>query len=155
MVVRSSTALALLAAIVHHRRPPKREVARGREGSQEARETPVILRHLYNGRAHGAPVESLTSLIKTTSPEFTSNRDRMVALLTELKSRTAQVREGGGARYVARHREQGKLPVRERIEKLLDPETPFLELSALAAWDLYDNEAPAAGIITGIGRVSG
>ncbi len=114
-------------------------------------------------------MEPLNSLIKTTSPEFTSNRDRMLALLGELKSRTAQVREGGGARYVARHREQGgvvrerrryhreqgKLPVRERIEKLLDPETPFLELSALAAWDLYDNEAPAAGIITGIGRVSG
>jgi 3-methylcrotonyl-CoA carboxylase beta subunit/propionyl-CoA carboxylase len=102
-----------------------------------------------------APMEPLTSVIKTTSPEFTSNRDRMLALLGELKSRTAQVREGGGPRYVARHREQGKLPVRERIEKLLDPETPFLELSALAAWDLYDNEAPAAGIITGIGRISG
>jgi 3-methylcrotonyl-CoA carboxylase beta subunit/propionyl-CoA carboxylase len=79
----------------------------------------------------------------------------MLALLGDLKARTAQVREGGGPRYVARHREQGKLPVRERIEKLLDPDTPFLELSALAAWDLYDNEAPSAGIITGIGRVSG
>jgi len=101
------------------------------------------------------PMEPLHSLIKTTSPEFTSNRERMLALLTELKARTAQAREGGGPRYVARHREQGKLPVRERIEKLLDPETPFLELSALAAWDLYDNEAPAAGIVTGIGRVSG
>jgi acetyl-CoA carboxylase carboxyltransferase component len=102
-----------------------------------------------------ARMEPLHSLIKTASPEFTSNRERMLALLGELKTRTAQVREGGGSRYVARHREQGKLPVRERIEKLLDPETPFLELSALAAWDLYDNEAPAAGIITGIGRVSG
>ncbi|MEO6222402.1 MAG: carboxyl transferase domain-containing protein [Vicinamibacterales bacterium] len=100
-------------------------------------------------------MESLNSLIKTTSPEFTSNRDRMLSLLGELKNRIAQVREGGGPRYVARHREQGKLPVRERIEKLLDPDTPFLELSALAAWDLYDNEAPAAGIVTGIGRVSG
>ncbi|HUR21969.1 MAG TPA: hypothetical protein VMZ90_14230, partial [Vicinamibacterales bacterium] len=90
-------------------------------------------------------MQPLNSLIKNTSPEFISNRDRMVALLGELKSRTAQVREGGGPRYVARHREQGKLPVRERIEKLLDPDTPFLELSALAAWDLYDNEAPAAG----------
>jgi acetyl-CoA carboxylase carboxyltransferase component len=100
-------------------------------------------------------MEPLHSLIKTSSPEFTSNRDRMLALLAELKSRTAQVREGGGPRYLARHREQGKLPVRERIEKLIDPDTPFLELSALAAWDLYDNEAPSAGIITGIGRVSG
>jgi len=102
-----------------------------------------------------APMEPLTSLIKTTSPEYVANRDRMLALLEQLKARVAQVRDGGGPRYVARHREQGKLPVRERIEKLLDPGTPFLELSALAAWDLYENEAPSAGIVTGIGRVSG
>jgi len=102
-----------------------------------------------------APMEPLTSLIKTTSPEYVANRDRMLGLLEQLKARMALVREGGGPRYVARHREQGKLPVRERIEKLLDPGTPFLELSALAAWDLYDNEAPSAGVVTGIGRVSG
>jgi 3-methylcrotonyl-CoA carboxylase beta subunit/propionyl-CoA carboxylase len=102
-----------------------------------------------------ARMDTLTSLIKTTSPEYAANRDRMVALLDELRSRSAQVREGGGPKYVERHREQGKLPVRERIEKLLDPGTPFLELSALAAWDLYDNGAPSAGVITGIGRVSG
>src|SRR5207249_1555208 len=64
-------------------------------------------------------------------------------------------RQGGGPRYVQRHREQGKLPVRERIDRLLDPGSPFLELSPLAAWDLYDNEEPATGIVTGIGRVSG
>jgi 3-methylcrotonyl-CoA carboxylase beta subunit/propionyl-CoA carboxylase len=100
-------------------------------------------------------MDVLHSLIKTTSPEYLANRERMRALLDELQTRTARAREGGGARYVARHREQSKLPVRERIELLLDPGTPFLELSALAAWDLYDNEAPAAGVITGIGRVSG
>lgn len=100
-------------------------------------------------------MDAITSLIKTTSPEYQANRDRMRVLLDELQARTAQVREGGGPRYVARHREQGKLPVRERIELLLDPGTPFLELSALAAWDLYDNEAPSAGVVTGIGRVSG
>ena len=54
-----------------------------------------------------------------------------------------------------RHREQGKLPVRERIERLLDAGSPFLELSPLAAYEMYDNEAPGAGIVTGIGRVSG
>ncbi len=102
-----------------------------------------------------APMEPLTSLIKTTAPEYVANRDRMLALLDQLKARVAQVGGGGGPQYVARHREQGKLPVRERIEKLLDPGTPFLELSALAAWDLYDNEAPSAGVVTGIGRVSG
>ena len=58
-------------------------------------------------------------------------------------------------KYLQRHREQGKLPVRERIDRLLDPGSPFLELSPLAAWDLYDNEAPGAGLVTGIGRVSG
>jgi 3-methylcrotonyl-CoA carboxylase beta subunit/propionyl-CoA carboxylase len=79
----------------------------------------------------------------------------MAALIAELRGRTESVRQGGGARYVERHRAQGKLPVRERIDRLLDPGSPFLELSPLASWDLYDNEAPAAGIVTGIGRVSG
>ena len=64
-------------------------------------------------------------------------------------------RRAGGAKYLERHREQGKLPVRERIDRLLDPGSPFLELSPLAACDMYDDEAPAAGVITGIGRVSG
>src|SRR5688572_20341495 len=79
----------------------------------------------------------------------------MARLVAELRERVALAREGGGARYAQRHREQGKLPVRERIDGLLDPDSPFLELSALAAWDMYENEAPGAGIVTGIGRVSG
>jgi 3-methylcrotonyl-CoA carboxylase beta subunit/propionyl-CoA carboxylase len=79
----------------------------------------------------------------------------MQQLLAELRARLAAADEGGGARYLQRHREQGKLPVRERIERLTDPGTPFLELSPLAAFGLYDDEAPAAGIVTGIGRVSG
>jgi acetyl-CoA carboxylase carboxyltransferase component len=64
------------------------------------------------------------------------------------------VRQGGGPKYQARHEQQGKLFVRERIERLLDAGSPFLELSALAAWELYGGEAPGAGIVTGIGRVS-
>ena len=63
--------------------------------------------------------------------------------------------QGGGPKYLQRHREQGKLPVRERIDRLLDPGSPFLELSPLAAFGMYDDEAPGAGIVTGIGRVSG
>ena len=86
---------------------------------------------------------------------FRANCERMSALVAELRERTALVRQGGGAKYIERHREQGKLPVRDRIQQLLDVGSPFLELSALAAWDLYENGAPAAGIITGIGRVSG
>jgi acetyl-CoA carboxylase carboxyltransferase component len=79
----------------------------------------------------------------------------MLALVDEHRGRLEQVRQGGGAKYLARHREQGKLPVRERIDGLIDPGSPFLELSPLAAWDLYDGDAPSAGIVTGIGRVSG
>jgi 3-methylcrotonyl-CoA carboxylase beta subunit/propionyl-CoA carboxylase len=79
----------------------------------------------------------------------------MEGLVAELRSRRAMVEQGGGPKYLERHRQLGKLPVRERIARLLDPESPFLELSPLAAWGQYDQEAPAAGIVTGIGRVSG
>src|SRR5919205_424767 len=78
----------------------------------------------------------------------------MTQLVDQLRQRVTAVQQGGGPRYLQRHREQGKLPVRERIEKLLDPGSPLLELSPLAAWDLYDNDAPGAGIVTGIGRVA-
>jgi 3-methylcrotonyl-CoA carboxylase beta subunit/propionyl-CoA carboxylase len=93
--------------------------------------------------------------IDTHSELFRANQARLTGLVSELRERILLVRRGGGERYVQRHREQGKLPVRERIDRLLDPGSPFLELSPLAAWDLYDNEAPAAGIVTGIGRVCG
>ncbi len=100
-------------------------------------------------------MDPLESHIRTDSPEFKDNRDRMTRLVAEYRERLALVKQGGGARYVERHREQGKLPVRERIETLLDPGSPFLELSPLAAWGMYDNDAPSAGVVTGIGRVSG
>ena len=90
-----------------------------------------------------------------SSELFKSNSARMASLVAELQERRARVREGGGARYVQRHREQGKLPVRERIDKLLDPGTPFLELSPLAGWELQEDETPAGGVVTGIGRVAG
>ncbi len=100
-------------------------------------------------------MDRLDSHVRTGTPEYRENHARMTALVEELRGRTAAVRQGGGPRYLERHRQQGKLAVRERIDRLLDPDTPFLELSPLAGWDLYDNEAPAAGIVTGIGRVSG
>jgi acetyl-CoA carboxylase carboxyltransferase component len=100
-------------------------------------------------------MDRLETHIDVRSDLFRQNRDRMVALVDEMRSRLEQARQGGGERYLQRHRDQGKLPVRERIDKLLDEGSPFLELSPLAAWDLYDNEAPAAGVVTGIGRVSG
>ena len=97
----------------------------------------------------------LESHISPQSAEFLANQERMRVLVGEHRTRLDQTREGGGAKYLARHREQGKMPVRERIDALVDPGSAFLELSPLAAWDLYDNEAPAAGLVTGIGRVSG
>src|SRR5436189_1063943 len=96
----------------------------------------------------------LDSHVNPSDPSFQSNRDRMLRLVAELKERLLAAREGGGAKYVERHREQGKLPVRDRIDRLLDPGSPFLELSPLAAHDMYDGEAPGAGLVTGIGRVS-
>ena len=100
-------------------------------------------------------MDRLATHIDTQSDSFRANRDRMLALVAEHRARLERVREGGGAKYLARHREQGKMPVRDRLDTLLDPGSAFLELSPLAAWDMYDAEAPSAGIVTGIGRVSG
>src|SRR5437016_6658612 len=98
-------------------------------------------------------MDPLETHLDTASDAFRSNRERMQSLVDELNARVATARRGGGEKYLARHREQGKVPVRERIAELLDPGTPFLELSPLAANGMYDDEAPAAGIVTGIGRV--
>jgi 3-methylcrotonyl-CoA carboxylase beta subunit/propionyl-CoA carboxylase len=98
---------------------------------------------------------TLESHINPADPIFQTNRQRMEQLVAELRRQLARAREGGGAKYLQRHRDQGKLPVRDRIERLLDPGSPFLELSPLAAAGMYDDDAPAAGIVTGIGRVSG
>ena len=100
-------------------------------------------------------MDPIASHIDTQSAEFKANRRRMEELLAEYRSRLAEAQMGGGPKYLARHREQGKLPVRERIEALIDPGSAFLELSPLAAFGMYENEAPAAGLVTGIGRVSG
>src|SRR5687767_3497525 len=79
----------------------------------------------------------------------------MEELVAELRERTAQVAKGGGEKAVERHRSRGKLTARERIDRLVDSGATFLELSALAAWDLYGGDAPSAGIVTGIGVVEG
>jgi 3-methylcrotonyl-CoA carboxylase beta subunit/propionyl-CoA carboxylase len=100
-------------------------------------------------------VDRIQSQIRTDSPEFQANREHMAGLVKQLRDRLSVCRQGGGPKYLERHREQGKLPVRERIDTLLDPGSPFLELSPLAAWGMYENDAPGAGLVTGIGRVSG
>jgi acetyl-CoA carboxylase carboxyltransferase component len=97
----------------------------------------------------------LETHVDAADPVFQANRDRMDHLVADLRARLARAREGGGPRAIERAREQGKLPVHERIARLLDPDSPFLECSPLAAYGMYDDEAPGAGIVTGIGRVSG
>ena len=100
-------------------------------------------------------MDVLDSHIRSDSPEFADNHARMSALVAELRQRLSAAQQGGGPRALQRHREQGKLPVRDRIERLIDPGSPLLELSPLAAWDMYDGEAPGAGLVTAIARVSG
>ncbi len=104
---------------------------------------------------HSPPMEILSSSLNPKDSRFQENDAHHRRLAAELKERLVQVREGGGAKYRERHVQQGKIFVRDRIDQLLDPGSPFLELSPLAAWEMYDREAPCAGLITGIGRISG
>ena len=89
------------------------------------------------------------------SAEFLANAAAMTELVADLRAQVARVAAGGGEHARKRHEGRGKLLPRDRIQALLDPGTPFLELSQLAAWGMYGNEVPSAGIITGIGRVAG
>jgi acetyl-CoA carboxylase carboxyltransferase component len=89
------------------------------------------------------------------SDAFAERRARMEQLVAELRGRTEQVAHGGGEKALEKHRSRGKLTARERVDRLLDPDSAFLELSALAAWDMYEGQAPGAGIVTGIGVIEG
>jgi acetyl-CoA carboxylase carboxyltransferase component len=90
-----------------------------------------------------------------SSDAFDERRAQMEALVAELRERSAVVTRGGGEKALEKHRSRGKLTARERVDRLLDPDTAFLELSALAAWDVYDGQAPGAGMVTGIGTIEG
>ncbi len=100
-------------------------------------------------------MQILESQLNPNDDQFKRNAQHNRQLAAELRERLALVRQGGGEKYQQRHREQGKLFVRDRIDRLIDPGSPFLELAPLAAWEMYEGDAPAAGIVTGIGRVSG
>ncbi|MEM6412043.1 MAG: carboxyl transferase domain-containing protein, partial [Pseudomonadota bacterium] len=95
------------------------------------------------------------STLDPTSSAFAANARAMDALVDELRAKTATAALGGSERSRERHTARGKLLPRERVERLLDPGAPFLELSALAANGLYGDEIAGAGIITGVGRVEG
>jgi len=93
--------------------------------------------------------------LSTRDPTFAQNRAAMAALVADLRDKVAAIEEGGGDTARARHASRGKLLPRERVRRLIDPGSPFLELSQLAAYGMYDDNIAGAGIITGIGRVSG
>lgn len=97
----------------------------------------------------------LETNIQTQSEDYKKNSQAMKIIVDKWKSVVAKVKLGGGEEALKKHKSRGKLTARERIEGLLDPETAFLEFSTLAAWDMYENQAPAAGVITGIGVIHG
>ena len=107
------------------------------------------------GSIVGCAVMALLQSAVQRDDVFELRRKRMEGLVAELRERTAQIAQGGGEKATERHRSRGKLTARERIDRLVDPGAAFLELNALAAWELYDGQAPAAGIVTGIGVVEG
>src|SRR5260221_465026 len=100
-------------------------------------------------------MEILESQLNVNDAQFLENAAYHKSLADDLKKRLELIRQGGGEKYRKRHTEQGKLFVRERIDHLLDSGSPFMELSPLAAWDMYDSDAPSAGIVIGIGGLSG
>ncbi|MBY0449403.1 MAG: methylcrotonoyl-CoA carboxylase [Cyanobacteria bacterium] len=100
-------------------------------------------------------MDTLHSEIQVADPQFIENKAHMAEQVAILRDRLAVVQGGGGPKAVEKHTQRGKLVVRDRIQELVDPNTPFLEFSSLAAWDIYDNDAPSAGVVTGIGVIHG
>lgn len=100
-------------------------------------------------------MEILDSHIDTSSSEFKANRAAMLEIVNEWSDRVKQVQQGGGEDATKKHKARGKMTARERIDALVDERTAFLEFSTLAAWDMYEGQAPGAGIVTGIGVVYG
>lgn len=100
-------------------------------------------------------MDVIQSNINTTDATFRENQAHMAALVQELRTRVDRTKSGGGPEAIKKHTDRGKLVVRERIDRLIDPDSPFLEFNPLAAWEMYDNDAPCAGVVTGIGRVQG
>ncbi|MFA6922667.1 MAG: carboxyl transferase domain-containing protein [Bacteroidales bacterium] len=97
----------------------------------------------------------LETKINVNSEEFKKNKEAFLAILNKYKETLREIKKGGSADAVEKHKKRGKLLARERIDLLLDPNTPFLELSSLASYGMYDNQFPCAGIVTGIGVIHG
>ncbi|WP_397471060.1 carboxyl transferase domain-containing protein [Rheinheimera sp.] len=97
----------------------------------------------------------ITSKVNPRSEDFQKNAAAMQAVVDDLQSKVQQIKLGGGEALIARHTSRGKLFVRDRIQKLLDPGSPFLEIGQFAGWECYEDYVPSAGVVAGIGRVSG
>ncbi len=100
-------------------------------------------------------MDVLATNINPHSADFTSQAQFQKSLSDQLRERLRLVAKSGSESAIATQRKRGKLLARERIERLIDPQTPFLELSPLAAWGMYDNEVPSAGVVTGVGSIAG
>ncbi|HEV8644910.1 MAG TPA: carboxyl transferase domain-containing protein [Burkholderiales bacterium] len=98
---------------------------------------------------------AIRSKLNPRTPDFKASQEAMAALVADLSAKVGLISQGGGEAAREKHISRGKLLPRERIRRLLDVGSPFLELSQLAAWNMYDGAVPAAGIITGVGRVAG
>src|SRR4029079_9833313 len=130
------------------------------EGGLEPRAKAVPVsarRHACNLRRamrwHDTP--ELPTRVDLRDPQYKANKARNLELAADLRGRLDRVALAGGEEYVKRHHERGKLLARERIERLIDPATTFLELSPLAADGVYEDDVPSGGIVTGIGLVAG
>ena len=95
----------------------------------------------------------IKSKTKPTDELFLSNKAAMETLVTQLNQHIETIKQGGGEKAIQHQRQKGKLPARERIARLLDDNTDFLEISQFAAWQVYDEAIPCAGVIAGIGSI--
>jgi 3-methylcrotonyl-CoA carboxylase beta subunit len=109
----------------------------------------------YNAIIRGASVPKITTKININSQAFSENAAHMQMQVDDLHRLVSQLAEGGGEKACKRHTDRGKLLPRDRINALIDNNSAFLEISQLAAWEVYDDYVPCAGVIAGIGRVSG
>ena len=122
-------------------------------GTSEIRRMLIGARAIRRGRLD---MNTITTALNTRAQEFSENVEHMQALVDDLYAHVERIKQGGGERYQERHKARGKLLPRDRIDALIDPGSPFLEFSQLAAHDMYGkDDVPAAGVITGIGRVNG
>eukprot|EP01061_Rhynchopus_euleeides_P034765 TRINITY_DN58690_c0_g1_i1.p1 TRINITY_DN58690_c0_g1~~TRINITY_DN58690_c0_g1_i1.p1 ORF type:complete len:577 (+),score=230.27 TRINITY_DN58690_c0_g1_i1:40-1731(+) len=113
-------------------------------------------RHFHPSVAEEGPANTIALPVDQSDPAFVEGQQRMDQQVADLRSVIATIEQGGGEKSIAKHRKRGKLLARERIQGLIDPNTPFLELSQLAGYNMYDGDSPAAGsIVTGVGVVHG